>query len=240
MTRSIKRILLLSLLLTSYYAGSDAQFTDYEKLFGDDWKKAEKYLDENQIWIRPVLRKYDIDFAEAMAVVFPELVRYSALRDKMEITLLKVLYVNIGREYADFSIGHFQMKPSFAEKIRETTPFIPGRRYNKLLGERADTSDPRRYRSLIVKDLENDTIQLKYLILFLRVCEQTFRPLPADTEKRIVFLASAYNTGFWKPPAEIINMAGRKFYSTRFVSSVYYPYTDVSLFWYRKYAGKEN
>ena len=43
-----------------------------------------------------------------MSVVFPELVRYSALRDKMEITLLKALYINVGRDYANFSLAIFR------------------------------------------------------------------------------------------------------------------------------------
>jgi transposase len=35
-------------------------------------------------WIKPALAEYGIPYHEAIAVVFPELVRYSALRDKME------------------------------------------------------------------------------------------------------------------------------------------------------------
>ena len=42
--------------------------------------------------MQPVLEKNHISYPIAIAVIFPELVRYSALRDKMEITLLKTLY----------------------------------------------------------------------------------------------------------------------------------------------------
>ena len=53
----------------------------------------------------------------ALAVVFPEIVRYSDLEDLIQIRALKVLYVQYGRKYADFSVGHFQMKPSFIEQL---------------------------------------------------------------------------------------------------------------------------
>ena len=53
----------------------------------------------------------------AVAVVFPELVRYSALMDFMETTAVKALYQQKGVKGADFSIGRFQMKPSFVEDL---------------------------------------------------------------------------------------------------------------------------
>ena len=98
---------LFTFLLIPYF--SSAQQLDYRAIFGDDWQRAEQFLVENRKWIEPELTAYKIDFNEAMAVVFPELVRYSALRDFMETTLLKALYINLGEEYADFSIGQFQI-----------------------------------------------------------------------------------------------------------------------------------
>src|SRR5512133_283654 len=123
-TRGMSMLLLLLLAIQ----GLRAQEPDYEAIFGDDWLKAEEFERENRNWMEPVLEKYDIPYRLAISVVFPELVRYSALRDKMETTLLKALYVNLGDEYANFSIGHFQIKPSFASIIREEAPKALGRR----------------------------------------------------------------------------------------------------------------
>ena len=92
-----------------------SQSLNYPEIFGDDWKKAMLFESENRSWMEPILAKNHISYPLAVAVIFPELVRYSALRDKMEITLLKALYINLGDDYANFSIGQFQMKPSFAE-----------------------------------------------------------------------------------------------------------------------------
>ena len=54
-------------------------------------------------FLRGFLGFVDVRFRRQ--VIFPELVRYSAIRDKMEITLLKTLYRNLGEDYADFSVG---------------------------------------------------------------------------------------------------------------------------------------
>jgi hypothetical protein len=63
-----------------------AQSQDYQDIFGDDWNKASVFERENRIWMEPVLSENHLSYPLAVAVIFPELVRYSALRDKMEIT----------------------------------------------------------------------------------------------------------------------------------------------------------
>lgn len=55
--------------------------------------------------------------SEALAIVSPELIRWTAFKDFFETTALELLYVKKGKTYADFSIGHFQIKPSFVEQL---------------------------------------------------------------------------------------------------------------------------
>ena len=105
-----------------------SQSLNYSEIFGEDWTKAETFEKENRSWMEPVLAKNHISYPLAIAIIFPEFVRYSALRDKMEISLLKTLYINLGEDYANFSIGQFQMKPSFAELIRDQAPAFLQRR----------------------------------------------------------------------------------------------------------------
>jgi hypothetical protein len=143
------RVLFLFLLFTGLLKSGLSQSINYEDLFGDDWKKAVTFEKENRIWMEPLLVKNHISYPIAISIIFPELVRYSALKDKMEITLLKTLYVNLGEDYANFSIGQFQMKPSFAEMIRENAPDVTGR-----------NSEIRFRISMILKTSEN----LLYLI----------------------------------------------------------------------------
>ena len=112
------RLILVLILLIGLLKSGAGQSLNYAEIFGSNWQKALTFIEENNLWIKSALRKYDISYSEAVAVVFPELVRYSALRDKMETAMLKTLYKNLGDDYADFSIGVFQVKPSFAEKMR--------------------------------------------------------------------------------------------------------------------------
>ena len=57
------------------------------------------------------------DAAFMQAIVFPELMLYNSVKDDIESESLRVLYVQFGKAYADFSVGPFQMKPSFAEEV---------------------------------------------------------------------------------------------------------------------------
>jgi hypothetical protein len=221
------------MLLAATPAAIFSQPVDYRAVFGDDWKKAEDFIAQNESWIRPELKKYDIGFYEAMAIIFPELVRYSAIRDKMETTLLKALYINLGKEYADFSIGHFQMKPAFAEMVGMTASRTLSHRYCSLVKDSSDFQDIREYRSAVVKDLEGNASQLNYLVVFCKICYNRFNIRKMGTEERIRFLATAYNYGFLKNADEIRSMEDRKFFSTELLSRNTYSYCDISLFWYK-------
>ena len=207
---------------------------DYREVFGDNWSRAEEFIAGNEQWMIPLCEKYDIDFREAKAVVFPELVRYSALRDRMEITLLKALYINMGDEYADFSVGRFQMKPSFAEQIRDFILTPEGKRYRNLLGNNTPKKGSREYRASIISDMEDIRRQFGYLVIFIKACEKTHKQLPSEGAGRVSFIASAYNTGFRKSAEEIDLMTEKKFFTTHLSGPPYYSYSDISLFWYRK------
>ena len=128
--------LLITFLFTYLFSQfASSQSIDYQDIFGDDWNKALTFEKENRNWMEPLLAKSHISYPVAISIIFPEIVRYSALRDKVEITLLKTLYVNLGEDYADFSVGQFQMKPSFAEAIRiKADSVLDGNRVSILKG----------------------------------------------------------------------------------------------------------
>jgi hypothetical protein len=67
------------------------------------------------------------------------------------------------------------------------------------------------------------------------ICDKYFSSDTADDTTRIRFLATAYNTGFWKTREEIEKMSNAKFYSTKLFNTENYSYADVSLFWYNQY-----
>jgi hypothetical protein len=227
-----RKLIIIFFLLVLFIRIGEAQSLVYPEIFGKDWLKAERFLNENRDWINISLQKYNIPYKEAISVVFPELVRYSALQDKIEITLLKALYINLGEEYANFSIGHFQMKPSFAEKIREAVNLFPEFENRGYLKNKSSYDDVKSYRASIVEDLEKPETEILYLIMYIKTCEKQFGTENMKEDKKIRFLATAYNYGFWMEKDRIVSMEDKKYFSTSLAGGVKYCYADVSLFWY--------
>jgi len=215
-----------------------SQPLNYVDIFGEDWKRAEAFEAENRCWMEPILERNNISYPLAVAVIFPELVRYSALRDKMETTLLKVLYINLGEEYANFSIGHFQMKPSFAEIIRERASDVLNRRSDVNFKRRVEFSDVKQFRKSIVTDLDDTRAQLNYLSVFIKICEKDHKTNSMDVEERLKFLATAYNYGLDASSGQIESMINKKFFNTKLFNTNNYSYADVSLYWYKNNAIK--
>lgn len=153
--RKAGRILSFLILLTGFQVTVYTQSLNYAEIFGNDWQKALTFLEENNNWIKPALAEYDVPYDEAVAVVFPELVRYSALRDKMEITMLKTLYRNLGDDYANFSIGVFQIKPSFAEEIHDRVFSGSDKKLKALFKKQSAFPNSRLFRASVIADLEN-------------------------------------------------------------------------------------
>ncbi len=223
---------ILSLVLIFPAATTHTQQPDYSEIFGNDWQKALEFVEDNNSWIKPALRKNGITYAEAVAVVFPELIRYSALRDKMEITLLKTLYRNLGDDYADFSVGLFQIKPSFAERVIGESR---GTRTGRLFTTRDQFPNDYQFRAYIISELEDPVKEFNFVIVFLKICDKKFNISGEDVASKIKLLATAYNTGFWKSEEEIRKMSEKKFFNTKLIKTENYPYADVSLFWYNHY-----
>ncbi len=53
------------------------------------------------------------------SIIAPEVSQFNNMTDATQIYALKVLYVQGGKSYANFSIGWFQIKPSFVELLEK-------------------------------------------------------------------------------------------------------------------------
>ncbi|MGE5406222.1 MAG: hypothetical protein ACM3NR_00810 [Methanosarcina sp.] len=208
------------------------QPADYASLFASDWEKANSFLAENRTWMEPVLKRNHISYKLAAAVIFPELLRYSFLRDKMEITLLKSLYINLGEDYANFSIGQFQIKPSFANLIRQEAPAVLTRRSGIVFRDTSEFDNISDYRKSIITDLEDAMSEFNYVVAFIRICEKKYDIPGKDEADRLKFIATAYNYGIDKTRQQIEAMESRKFFHLNKYKSGMHSYSDVSLFWY--------
>lgn len=138
------------------------------------------------------------------SLVFPEVMRYNTLKDGIEAESLRTLYVQFGKEYSNFSIGIFQMKPSFAEEVEEKAIAMLPAPVNKELQLQYNSSDAEEIRSERVERLQDDQWQLVYLTAFICICNEIYKDhlFPGNLEK-LQWYATVYNAGFNKTDAYI-------------------------------------
>ncbi|MFM2268593.1 MAG: hypothetical protein RL757_2034 [Bacteroidota bacterium] len=175
---------------------------------------------------------------EALAVVFPELIRWSAFQNFLETEVLEAQYVSGGAAAADFSIGYFQMKPSFIEDLETeiaAKPIFKGFDYQYVLILNKNATETRQIR---LARLQQTEWQLRYAHLFWLVMERKFGHRKFDSpQARIRFFATAYNFGFQKSEAEIEAYQSKSFFPYgRKYTSEQVAYADLSLEFYEKWA----
>lgn len=203
-----------------------------EQLVEANWHETTALLDNFHSLFNKYFEMAD-DQLLASAIVFPELLRYSKLRDKIEAEALKTLYVQYGAQYANFSIGPFQMKPSFAEKLeKECLEFQLG---HYLATDTLPTCEARQNR---VKRLSSNEGQITYLQTFIKTMNQKFDTYSfrSPTEK-VELYATAYQMGYWANIDNIKKFKNEKYYHTDFwptKTTKYYSYAAIALFYYTK------
>jgi hypothetical protein len=225
-------VIFLVLVLSSFSAAED-----YASIFGAKYSDAEQFLRQNS-WIADSLRLPLLETRIALAVVFPEIIRFWALEDEIQVRALKVLYVQYGQQYTNFSIGHFQMKPTFAEQLE--------RDYNRLFSEdeksavgitafdAGDTPELRKERVLRLDDLH---WQVRYLRLFMMVMGKLYGKLAfADDLEKLRFYATAYNAGFAQGEKSVRTMMeAKQFHIQLLFARTHYNYGDVAAYYFRSH-----
>ena len=224
-------LLLIPLIFSRLYAEED-----YTVLFGAKYAEAEKFLRQNS-WIAESLRLPPQETRIALAIVFPEIIRFKALEDKVQVRALKVLYVQYGRKYADFSVGHFQMKPTFGEQIE--------RDYNRLFSAEEktaaeiapfETGDSSRLRKERVLRLDDLHWQARYLRLLMMVMGKLYGILTfASDLDKLRFYATAYNSGYASGEKAVRKRMGiRRFHIQWLFAKTHYNYADVAVFFFSR------
>ena len=192
--------------------------------------------------IVPTLRQYlsDDQARMALAVVAPEVCVYSSLSDWAETRTLTILYVQQGR--GDFSIGPFQMKPSFVERlereVRSDARLQP--LFSDLLIPTQQGSPEQQLRSERCRRLERMQSlhwQLRYLSLFITLAERRTSQLPSGfSEAKLLYWATLYNAGLDCDDDRIKRLQQVKSFPRR---SRDYNYASVALeFYYSSYSNK--
>ncbi len=226
-------IILVALQASTFKAAGQSSSVDYSTILGNHWQAAETWVSNNEFWIRPEIEQYNISYNEAVAVIFPEVVRFSIMRDNRDKAILKALYVNNGKKYAEFSIGILRMKPSFAEAVRQELSLVDDSRLQKILSRRHSYMDERRYRAMITDELEDIRVQISYVTAYMLLYAN--KPAMPEGEERIRLLAAGYNETPIMDAEGLRLKADEKLFGTDPVTEEKYFYCDVALFWYRQH-----
>lgn len=228
MTITVKRPLWLWLLLM--ISGATTSFSaDYRQHFGADWEQAERYVrDHHETW-QQEFRRFGVDSRVAEAIVFPELIRYRKWQDKIEQAAVGGLYVVQGCRGANFSIGPFQMKPSFAEEVERawnSSSLSQQYGFSFIL---SDTHVARRARVHRLSTLQG---QCRYLAIFIRLQQLRLPQLQhVSAEQQVRLLATAYNRSFAASWSTLSNLQHDHLFHTAIIptpTTPLYCYADIA------------
>lgn len=178
-------------------------------------------------------KKYHTDTSVVSAIVFPELIRYSIYKDFLETNLLEYLYIDYGSKASDFSIGLFQIKPSFVEQLeKEVAAQKEMNRFSFITVFKS--SDIKEIRSERLARLKSIEWQIEYVNCFYTLMEFKFGDINfPDIRDKIRFYSTAYNHGFNCSDSEIYVWENKKTFPHGYRSSrVNYSYSDISILFY--------
>ena len=181
----------------------------YQHPFDDDVVKGVDMLKTQKSTILHIKNTSNTEGAEALSVVFPEVIRWNAFKDFFETEANIVLYVKKGSAWADFSIGQFQMKPSFIEELEK---YVAEHDALKMfsyisISEKSDIES----RKARVYRMSQIDWQLRYAHVYWLAAKDVFKKRKfKNAKERVHFFATAYNYGFQKPESEIESWQKRK------------------------------
>ncbi len=154
----------------------------------------------------------DLSLVYTLSIAAPEYIRYRELSNLMEVQALRLMYAELGSEQVDFSVGYFQMKPSFIEDLEMRIQNDEALRieFSDLIGYYAsNASEIRQARIDRILDIE-------FCIRYLEAFEQVIRlDCAADLkgltkEEALHFMATAYNLGLGQSGETIKNYQSKQ------------------------------
>ncbi|MBR1576316.1 MAG: hypothetical protein IJ654_07710 [Bacteroidales bacterium] len=176
----------------------------------ENWRFAARYAQSHREAWHEIWSGFDIPADVAESIVFPELVRYNRVQDSFETTVLESAYPEFGIDGCDYSIGRFQMKPSFIEDLEKRWMRSGLAQQYGLTFDMADTQEARQAR---LDRLKSEEGRCTYLALYLRMLYLDYGSMDKDGKPRqqgletlprqeqAYLAATAYNHGtLWRSP----------------------------------------
>lgn len=201
--------------------------------FGDKYEDGLKFYKKNLVKINKVILQEKGNHEIVMSIVFPELIRYSMWRDMIETSANELLYVNQGLPAGQFSIGRFQIKPSFVEKLENSIKNDPLFSKDLKYIYTYNSNNSREMRSERLNRLKDIDWQLKYVTSFCKVVESRFKIQQLSTTEKIAFLSSAFNHSFHCDSLEIVKWKKIKTFPYGIKYDNPFSYSDVALYFYQ-------
>lgn len=208
--------------------------------FGSSYTEAVEFCHSNRNEFLVLQKQYNLDPKIASAVVLPELVRYSRFFDFMETTTLELAYVKGGSSVSDFSIGRFQMKPSFVEMLETELRGNPQLmlEFNELV-DYPPSIDDKEVRRIRLSRLKDQQWQFKYLACFISLAQIRFTTIiDQQPNKKLLILSSAYNLGLSASYEDLLRISKTKTLPFGNVYTGRFSYFEVANHYYLNHSPK--
>jgi len=208
---------------------------DFPSVFGKDYTRAQEFMKTNGTYFEMVSKRFGNDPRFLKGIVFPELIRYSQFSDLLETGTLEWLYVEGGSKAADFSIGHFQMKPSFVETLEGFVSSEESLKeeYGFLVLNGSGSS----FRKTRIDRMKDQAWQFVYLSCFFDCALKKFATEKwSSDEDKLRFIATVYNAGLHLSKDEIQKLIFFPSfpYGTKFSAQDQYAYSDVAVDYFQR------
>ncbi len=157
------------------------------------------------------------DYEVASSIIFPELVRYSLIREKLENYFLIKFYIELGKDYGNYSVGIFQMKPSFIERLENDLQHYKDLERFSFIWNYPETLNKREIRKIRAERMINLKWQINYVISFVALLDcfhrnnETFSHKKSKKEK-ILLYSNCFNSGYWYDYDKIIASSSKKYF----------------------------
>jgi hypothetical protein len=229
----------MKIMLVTALAVSVSSYINVSSNQTERYDQAELYCQSIQVEFENIAAIYELDYKEVLPIIFPECTRFSQFSDQMETTALEYFYVRYGSNGANFSIGHFQMKPGFIESLEQEIAAL------NLSDSQKKYFD---FKSTEIKDIRAERVsrmtdtkwQIHYLCLFYKVMDQRMvNKVWESRSARVSFYAAAYNYGFQSTEAEIEAWQSKSNFPTDEYGGKA-PYAQIAADYYLKTVGYED
>lgn len=225
-------LLVFSIVLFSSFHSDKSRF---ERQFQSEITWANQFLLKNKKKINHYCSEYQIQSKLFCSIIFPELIRYRELQNFFETKSLELSYLQNGLNQIDFSIGYFQIKPSFAEKMEALASDENNENWSAdhheicSYGSIINEKDKRKARLDRLKQID---WQIKYVCFFIKYCEKKW---PVESADKISAFATRFNSGVDLKVSMIKYFLNKKYFphGMKFPSAYQYNYAQISTMYFQ-------